>query len=289
MPSICIVTDSTVQYSQMNAAARRFVHQISLPVSYAGRIYANSDELRAANLPASVLAHPHPQLIIPTVEQIRDHLISLSARFDKILCLFHSSQLSPLVSNAQEAVRLLHSGSNYQVIDSCAVSVGLGLLVETAAEIILQGESLPAVEHAVRSQIPHIYTVLCTPGASYLHKNQFIDQGQGFVTEMIGLYPIFTLEEGKLTPMEKVKSVRHAENYFLEFLDEYDQLKHVAVLQTAAPASPEIHAIKEHAHEMFPKTPFTTHSINLSTAAIFGPCTFGLFVAEKPLGASRFS
>ena len=54
--------------------------------------------------------------------------------------------------------------------------------------------------------IPHTYMMVCTPGLSYLYYAGIIDQAQAFVGEMLGLLPIFTLEEGQINAVEKVRS-----------------------------------------------------------------------------------
>jgi len=201
--------------------------------------------------------------------------------YDGILGIFMSSHLCAMFANAQSAAQALRGSVNIQVVDSQTTSIGLGFLVETAAEAAAKGKSLGEIEHLIRSLTPHIYGVLCTPGPSYLFYNGFVDRGQATISEMLGLYPIFAIEEGNLSPLEKVRNHRHTVNYFQEFLDEFDDLIHIAFLQSCPASNSEVHILRDHLRENFSKTPFSSHGINLSLASLFGPRTLGLFIMEK--------
>jgi DegV family protein with EDD domain len=168
------------------------------------------------------------------------------------------------------------------LIDSQTIAAGLGYLVETAVEASHQGKRASDIEYMIRSLISHTYGVFCTPSLSYLHYNGFVDLGQATVTEMLSLFPIFAVEEGKLTPMEKLRNHRQTVTYFQEFLDEFDHLQFIGLVQSAPPNQQDANILREHAHENYPKTPFTTHTINLATATMFGPRTIGLFAVENP-------
>jgi DegV family protein with EDD domain len=183
--------------------------------------------------------------------------------------------------DAQTAASSLKGGAEIQVIDSQTISVGLGFLVESAASAIAAGRPAPEVELLVRSLIPRIYGMLCIPGLSYLHYNGFVDLAQATVTEMLGLMPVFTIEEGQFSPMEKLKNHRQAASLFQEFMDEFDHLQHIAYVQSAPPNLQEAHFLRDHAREYFPDTPFTSHSINLSLSTLLGPRATGAFVIES--------
>jgi DegV family protein with EDD domain len=159
--------------------------------------------------------------------------------------------------------------------------VGLGLLVQSAADLIARGASMAETERRVRSMIPHIYSVLCTPAMSYLHYSGFLDRAQASVGELLGIYPIFAVEEGQLTPLEKVRNHRQVLDFFQEFLEEFDQLQHIAFIQSAVSNnSQDGRILRDHAQDHFAKTPFSEHTVNLSVATMFGPNSTGVFVAE---------
>ena len=280
MSPICIVTDSSAQFAQPSFPGRNIVKIISHGVQINGHIYREGEDLRAQNLPPSANKELQPQLIPPSAEMFYQEFMSIGQSYDTIIGLFLSSSLSECYNNATKAASTLHGRFNVQTIDSQTTSLGLGLLVQSAADLIAKGCSLPEVELQIRSQIPQIYGVFCTPGLTYLNSNNFIDHAQATIGEMLGLLPIFALEEGQLSPLEKVRNHRHAIEFFQEFLDEFEYLQHIALLQSAPPNAQDARMLRDYAQDGFPKTPFTEHTINLPLSVLFGPRSTGLIVVE---------
>ncbi len=280
MSSVCVVTDSAVQFPQLSFNSRNLLTVVPLYCQLGGELYASNDDFKPSGLPASAEDDLSPHLLAPSIEQMQAVFSDLSKSFDAILGIFSSSNLSPVFSRAQEAAEALRGGLEIQLVNSQTIAAGLGFLVEKAINTALRGVPAQEIEYEVRSLIPHVYNVMCIPGLSYLYYNGFVDRAQAVVNEMLGLYPIFAIEEGQLTPLEKLRNNRHTVNYFQEFLDEFDNLQHVALLQSVPPNQPEAQILRDHAREIFPNTPFTTHSINLPLATLFGPRSMGLFVIE---------
>ncbi len=49
-----------------------------------------------------------------------------------------------------------------------------------------------------------------------------MDNAQALVAEMMGMLPIFAFEEGRLVPMEKVRTPRHLFEAFQDFMGEFE-------------------------------------------------------------------
>ncbi len=137
------------------------------------------------------------------------------------------------------------------------------------------------IEETLREQIPHIYTLLCTPGLSYLHNAGFVDKGQGVVGEMLSLLPIFSLEDGVFTPIDKLKNIHGVIEYFIEYIEEFEDLYQVSFIQSTPPAIQEAKLVKQYLEENYPDTIYTEHPHNTYLASLIGPKGFGLVVIEK--------
>ena len=281
MASICILTDSSAQFPQPTFPGQNMVRMISLGVELAGKTYTDSKEIRLNTLPAAATPALHPRLLPPSVEQFQQMFMDLSSQHDAVLVILLSEQLHSTCSNAMQAASALQSCTNVQVINSQTTSVGLGLLVQTAAEAIAGGASPAHAERLVRSMIPHVYTIICSQGLSYLHYSGFLDHAQARIGEMLGLLPLFTLEEGKLTPLEKVRSLRQVLDFFQEFLSEFDHLRHIALLQGTLGFGSEARLLRQFAQENYAKTPYSEHTFNTPLASLLGPRSLCLIAAEE--------
>jgi DegV family protein with EDD domain len=271
----CIVTDSHVQFPQPSFSGRQLVKILHHSYQLNGQPYEFGKDLKATDLPAFPPESNYPGILLPTADQICRFFeeIEEDKSIDRIIAILTSGQLFSLFGRVQGALASFSGRVQIQLIDSQSTSIGLGFLVQSAIEAIQKNYSYTEVEHLVRSLIPRIYAILCTPGLSYLYRAGFVDHSQAIVGEMLGLMPLFALEEGHLTPLEKVRNHRQVLDSFQEFLDEFENLQHIALVQNISPNSQDGRLLREHAMDSFAKTPFTEHSINLALAALLGPQT----------------
>lgn len=282
--SVCILTDSTVQFIHPSFKGHELVNIYTLPVSISKGEKNPSSNLLIESLPPSARNSFEPRLIIPTSEQFRQKYLDLSHSFNEIVVILHSSHISEAVMNAQEAADSVRGRISVQVIDSLSISVGLGYLIEAAASAAAENAPSTEIERLMRGLIPHIYSVFCIPGLTYLYYAGFLGKAQAVVGEMLGLLPIFSLEEGHITPVEKVRNSRHLIDFLQEFLDEFSDLDHISIIQSQPPMAHEIKTIREHAGLTFPHTPISEYPINLPLAALFGPRTLSVFAIEQVIG-----
>jgi DegV family protein with EDD domain len=292
MSSICILTDSSAQFPQLAFPGRNLVRILPLDVRLNGIIYEEGKDMKASSLPAVATDLLNPRLMPPSQEKLRQFFVSLGQSYNETIAIIMSSQLSSVYDATREAAEAMAGRVSVTPIDSQTASVGLGILVQTAAEAAASGIDSVEIERMIRAMVPHIYMVACTPGLSYLHYSGFIDRAQAGVGEMLGLLPIFAMEDGRLTPLEKVRTHRNALDFFQEFIDEFDALQHIALLQSVQPNPQDSRLLREHVEDFFAETPFSEHTINLPLATLLGPRTSGLIVVEnpnqKPVHGDRF-
>lgn len=280
MSSLCILTDSAVQFTQPGFAGRADVRILSYDVDFHRHVYPEGEGLKPSALPHSIQGNTAPNLVSPSLEKILQVFQSLGAYYREIIAIFTSSELTPLYHQAELAAAAAKSQIPITLIDSQTTSVGLGLLVQLAAECNAAGLPSMEIERQVRKAVSRVYSLLCTAGLSYLSKSGFIDPAQATVGEMLNLIPIFSLEEGKLSPLEKPRNLRAVMDFFQEFLSEFDHLQHIALVQGVAPFHHESHLLREFVQDHFPSTQFSEHTINLPLAIMTGPRTLALMIME---------
>lgn len=281
MGSICILTDSAAQFPQLGFSGRNEVRVVPFHVEAGGVFYAEGHDLRTNDLPGSASEAYAPHLLPPSPEKFEELYLNLTQHYRDIIAITTSGSMNSLYQNAQKAAEATRGRAQVTVIDSQTTSVGLGLLVQAAAEAVARGLPAAEVERMVRSLIPHIYMMICTPAMSYLYYSGLVDQSQAFVGEMLGLMPIFTLEEGQISAVEKVRNTRSLVDFMQEFMCEFDNLLHIAFIQSIPGLTHEARLMREHAQNCFPQTPFSEHTINLPLATMIGPRSVGMVVVEK--------
>jgi len=281
MQPICILTDSSAQFPQHSFPGQELVRVIPYDVEIGGKVYSEGKDVRIGGFPVSAMDTQAPRLIAPSVGRFAEWYTALSREFHHILVILQDSHFSPAYDNAIQAAEMLKASRSIHVINSQTISAGLGSLVQIAAESLVSGADVVESEHIIRRQVPHIYTVICTPGLSYLHHAGIIDHSQALVGEMLNLIPVYTLEEERLTPLEKVRTYRQTVDLFLEFLEEFEDLRHIALVQSIPPLLPDTRSVRQLFQEIYPTTSYSEHNLNVPLAALLGPRVLALLAVER--------
>lgn len=281
MPRVCILTDSSAQFPHHSFQGQDIVRVIPYDVELSGILYPDGKDVKVANLPLSADPRLDPRLLPPSEERFTQWFTTLGQEYNEVLVILQASQLSRAYQNALQAAATLQGSISLQVINSQTTSAGLGTLVQIAAEAIHHGATASEAEHIIRSQIPHIYSVLCIPGLSYLHYAGIVTRAQAVVGEMLNFLPVYTLEEDRLTPLEKVRNYRTTLDFFIEFLEEFENLRHIALIQSVPPLIQETRTLRQVFQEMYPNTTYSEHNLNTALAILFGPRLLGLVIVEN--------
>jgi DegV family protein with EDD domain len=277
----CVLTDNAAQFNRPNFPGCKHVHVFHEEIQLQNGIQKDVREIRVSEFPKRVSQDRQAQLILLDADAITKKILALSQVYDEIFIILISSALHPLFTVTSSVVKKLRGPSTIHLIDSLSLAIGEGRLVQLAAELINQNKNSVTIEEKLRSVIPHTYTLLCTPNFSYLQKSGFIDRGQSISGEILGFLPIFSLEEGKLNPVEKVKNYRSVVDYFIEFIDEFEKLDNIAVLQPCGGNLNETRLIRQHVDEFHPDVLYTEHTINPYLASLIGPQGMGIAITEK--------
>ncbi len=246
MSSACVVTDSSAQFTRLDSDLQKITTIIQLPISINGNELNSNEPLKPGKLPKfASIGKLNSVIQTPSQELVYDLFLNLGKSHETIFGVFLSSHLNPLVNIAEEVANNLRGTVDIQIIDSRTTSIGLGFLVQKVAELIRSGNPSHEINKYLRLMIPNVYSILCIPGLSYLHNNHFLDLGQAIIGELLGIFPLYSIEEGKLSPFGKARNLRNTVDYFVEFSEEFEKITEIALLQTAPPNSLLSQMLKE--------------------------------------------
>lgn len=281
MGSSCIITDNAAQFSRPNFPGYKYLVFFEENIELEIGVISNIQNVRVSDFPKRVSREFPVRLFPPTSESIEKIILSHYQSFDDIFIILISRELHPNFNITEEIVKNLHGRADIHLIDSRSLAIGEGQIIQLAAELIMKEKKGAEIEEKLRKAIPHTYTLLCTPNLSYLHKSGFIDIGQAISGEMLSFLPIFNLEEGRLIPVEKVKSIRNVVDYFIEFIDEFEDLQNISIIQPAPLGHNESRLIRQHVDEFYPQANYSEHTINPYLASLIGPQGMGIVIKEN--------
>jgi len=281
MPRVRIVTDSTAHFRDSGYAEQNGVIVVPLTIHFGKQAYREGHEIDAhtyyqrlaAGGPLASAASPSPEAFLSLYEE-------LSRSGEPVLSIHLSSKLSHTWHNAKAAADTLLGRCQVTVIDSLTTSVGLGLLVEAAAQASARGESLDEIVRIVRGMIPRLYVVFFVESLEYLEHSRRLGKAQARLGAMLGIKPFMTIEEGEIVPMEKVRTRQQAVEKLMEFITEFSSIEHLAILHGAANHADETRQLLERLALDFPGREWEVATYGPSLATQIGPDSLGVIVFE---------
>src|SRR4030042_7210708 len=131
MPRTCILTDSTAYFTKSSFTGQELVSILPHMVQVDEHWLPDNKDLSTYSSPHN--SHP-PQTYPPTVDAFRKAYTTLAIKYSEIVVILLSSHLSHAVANAHSAAQTCKTPANIFIIDSLNTAIGLGLLVQAAAE-----------------------------------------------------------------------------------------------------------------------------------------------------------
>lgn len=283
--STCIITDTTAQFPARIFPGQEHVRVVTLGVQFEEHAETEPERIKTSQFPQILEPDGNgevfPRLLVPSVADLQALFSSVATKYNEIIGIFLSGNLCPLVARAREAAKNLSSLVRIEIIDAQTAGPGLGFIVQTAARAAQEGQDAREIRHLVQGLLPHIFSILCVRGLSYLERIHALDAAQAAVGEMLGIIPVFMLEQGRLIPVQKIRHARQLVDSFFEFVIEFDRIHHLALVQGVPSYPQEKKMLRERIEAEFPTLAISEHIINPSLSAILGPHTIGVFVWEE--------
>jgi fatty acid-binding protein DegV len=92
------------------------------------------------------------------------------------------------------------------------------------------------------------------------------------------------MEDGRIIPMEKVRSKSRAMEKIIEFVTEFSDLEYIALLQDGFEPDGVTRSIADRLKGIYPRTPITINSYNPAVATFVGLNSIGVVVLDAEEG-----
>ena len=282
MGKVRIVTDSSAQFLNPALVKQLGITVVPMTIRFGDQAYLEGITLDPEGFFRRVLTEGMslPQLEAPTVAEYAEIFAQLARDTDHILVLPMGHGLSASCRHAQAAAESLLGRCEIVVIDSLTTSVGLGMLVETAARAAEAAPSLESVVRVVRGAVPRIYAVFYVETLDYLYRGHLIGEAQSILGKILGIKPFLTIEDGELVPMEKVRTRLQAVDKLIEFVAEFSNLNELVIVQNTAHITEHTRLLQDRLALEFGGRDFPVMMYGPSLGTHLGPDGVGIIVYE---------
>ena len=280
MSKVTIVTDSATTIEPL-VAKQLDVTILPLIVRIDGQDYQDGADLDHEGLLLRMARDRiRPHIVGPTADDFRRVYTRLTRSTDQIISLHSSASLSPLCQEAQQAADEFRGRCDIVVMDSETLSLGLDILIREATRLANASVTLNEILRQIRGLMQRIYIVLITDTLDYLEHSHLISPAQAILGTMLGVKPFLALEEGKIIPMEKVRSRERALDKLAEFASEFSNIEQMAILQSTPYPTDETKMLLERLALITPDRQFPIMLYGPLLASHIGPDAMGLVVYE---------
>lgn len=128
---------------------------------------------------------------------------------DEVIAITLSARLSRTYESALMAREAL-PGAPISVIDSRSISVGLGLMLETAVEMAEAGAARADIVGRLEQMRDQVRILFTLQTLEYLQRGGRIGKAQAFVGTLLQFKPLLSITEGEVHPAARVRSMSKA-------------------------------------------------------------------------------
>jgi DegV family protein with EDD domain len=248
--NVGIVTDSTCDLPADVVAAYGIV-VIPAYVNIGQRSLLDGIEISRAqfyeglpNYPAPpTTAAPAPGAFLAAYERLAAEGVT------EIVSVHLIGSLSGLLNAAQVAAKTVES-VKVTVFDSRQVSLGLGLLVQVAAELAAAGRSVADIVEQLEARVKrtHVFAVLDT--LEYLWRGGRVSWAQFGVGSLLRIKPLLHIHDDKVEIIERVRTSRRAIDRMIELVSQLGPLERLGLLHIRS--LDRLDALREQLRPLFP-------------------------------------
>ncbi len=155
----------------------------------------------------------------------------------EVLAVLISEKLSGTLSSARQARATLPENAPIKIVDSRSTVMAMGFQVLQAARAIEKGANLQEARQIVENARLRSGAVFAPSTLEFLHRGGRIGGASRLLGTAFNIKPILNLEEGRIEPLEKVRTFKRAQQRMIEIVSERAQGApiHLAIIHANAP------------------------------------------------------
>jgi DegV family protein with EDD domain len=136
-----------------------------------------------------------------------------------ILAVLISTKLSGTVQSAEQA-KAMFPHARIEIVDSESAAMAMGFQVLAAARAAEQGKSFDEVAALAQAAKRHTGVVLVVDTLEFLHRGGRIGGANRFLGTALSIKPLLELRDGRIEPIERVRTKSKATARLLDLLEE---------------------------------------------------------------------
>ncbi len=217
MSGICIVTDSTASLPA-EMVAKYGIKVVPLTLSFGNETFRDGVDINSEEfLRRLKVAKQLPTSSQPAIGDFVTLFEEIVPSCDSIIAILLGSKFSGTYSSAIMAAEMF-TQCKITVVDTLSTYMGLGFMVQRAAEAAAAGQSHDEIVAMVKAMVPKMHIILALDTLEYLRRGGRIGGGMAFVGGLLNIKPLLQIKDGRVEALERVRSKKKADQRLIEIL-----------------------------------------------------------------------
>lgn len=179
---------------------------------------------------------------------------------------------------AKEEVLEIYPNFDVYLIDTKCASIGFGLVVCKACEMIEEGKTKKEILEAIEFYAKHMEHIFTVESLEYLFRGGRVSRTSALIGGLLDIKPILNVEDGKLIPIEKVRGRKKSLKRILDIVGERGiDLPNQIIGISHGDCLEEAEKFKEMIEEKYGCKNFLINSVGSVIGAHSGPGTIAVF------------
>jgi len=219
-----------------------------------------------------------PTTAVPSLHKFRAMYESLAEEGAEEALSIHISESLSAIVNVAKTAAIETESVKVTVIDSRQLSLGMGFLVYTAAELAKAGRTVKEILPILEKQIKrtHVWAALDT--LEFLRRSGRMNRVVSTIGEILQLKPILKMYDG-ISGVERVRTQKKAVAKLLEMLQTYAPFEKIAFLHSGAIEQAKF--LQNELRNLLPDTDIWFEVINPVLGAHIGPGVVGFACVSR--------
>lgn len=167
----------------------------------------------------------------PSIDELYKAFESIVKKGNDIVAIFISSDMSGTYSSAHLVKNMIvekYPNAKIEILDSRTNCMQMGFQAVEAAKLAKSGKSIEEIIARAEWIKTHSRFIFVPETLTYLKKGGRIGGASAFIGAIFQIKPILTVEDGKTTVFDKVRTKKKAVDRFIEHLVEMNKSNGVA-------------------------------------------------------------
>lgn len=196
---------------------------IPLQIHLDGENYKDLQTIDPVQVYQAMRAGKAPKTSQPSPEYVLELFTTFAKEKKQGIYIAFSSQLSGTYQTAlmcRDQVKEQYPDLDLEIIDTKCASLGVGLIVKSAAALAAKGASKDDILKDITFNIAHMEHLFTVADLDYLARGGRISKASAFVGGLLNIKPLLHVEDGKLIPLEKLRGKKKLMKRILELMHE---------------------------------------------------------------------